>query len=236
MTRALGEAARQIHTAPDFQSTLDTVVEAALRSLPGIDHVGVSITHRDGKIETMAATDRMVWNLDELQYELGEGPCLDAIRRDPVVHVDDLKRHVDRWPHYVPKALEVGVKAQVGLQLFLEQETLGGLNLYATKSEHIDGKVRDLAELFATHAALALGRIRQEENLNSALYTRKVIGQAIGILMARYELDEDRAFQYLARVSQNSNMKLREVAVELVEETNDRNTPQGRRLQQTIDR
>jgi GAF domain-containing protein len=224
ITGGLAEATRQIHSAPDVESALHTVVEAAQRSLPGITHVGVSITHRDGTIETMAATDPVVGSLDQLQYEMGEGPCFDAIRHGPLIQVDGLAAHADRWPHYAPKALALGVRAQLGLRLFLEEETLGGLNLYAMEQDHIDPDVRQLAELFATHAALALGRIRQEENLHSALHARKVIGQAIGIVMAQYELDQDRAFQYLARVSQNSNVKLRDVAEELVLLTNERNS------------
>src|SRR5690606_1122688 len=100
----------------------------------------------------------------------------------------------------------------MGLRLFTEQATLGGLNLYSTQTDTIDPDVQHVAELFATHAALALGRARHVEDLNTALQTRKVIGQAIGIVMERYQLDEDRAFQFLVRVSSHSNVKLRDVA------------------------
>ena len=217
---ALAQAAREINSPHDLTSTLDAIVHAAERSLHGIDHVGISIAHRDGKIETQAGTDQLVWDLDALQYELEEGPCVHAIRTQPVTVVNDL-RHEQRWPHYVPRALEYGLKAQMGLRLFVDDETIGGLNLYSTDGDRIDPDVVHTAELFAAHAALALGRAQREEELNCALANRKMIGQAIGIVMERYELDEDRAFQYLVRVSQHSNIKLRDVAQELVDQANE---------------
>jgi AmiR/NasT family two-component response regulator len=97
------------------------------------------------------------------------------------------------------------------------------LNLYSRRSYAFDADTRRAAWLFATHAAFAMGRTRQVqelEELHQALVTRKVIGQAIGIIMQRYELDEDRAFEFLIRVSRSSNTKLREVAYEITEKQN----------------
>lgn len=222
LARAIAEAARQMHSQQDLASTLQVIVDTAQRSLPTIDQVGVSVTHRDGRVETLAATDELVWKLDELQYELNEGPCLDAIRLDPIVRVDHA-RHEQRWPRYIPRALGLGLRAQLGLRLYATDGTLGALNLYSLESEVIDPGAMVMAELLATQAALALGHARQAEHLNTALFTRKVIGQAIGILMGRYELDEDRAFAFLTRISQNSNIKLRDVAARLVETTNAEN-------------
>jgi GAF domain-containing protein len=218
---ALAEAARDINSPRDLDSTLDAIVQAASRSLPGVDYVGISIAHRNGEVETKAGTDQLVWELDQLQYELGEGPCVYAMEKDPVVVVNDI-RHERRWPHYVPRAVERGLKAQMGLRLYHEDETLGGLNLYSVSVDLIDPDVQHTAELFAVHSALALGRARREQDLNSALMTRKVIGQAVGMVMERFGLDEERAFQYLTRVSQHSNIKLREVAKEIVAQGNDR--------------
>lgn len=133
---------------------------------------------------------------------------------------DDL-RHDGRWPRYAARAVERGVKAQMGLRLLLEEKTLGALNLYSTLEDTIDPDVQYVAELFAAHAALALGRARQVEGLNTALQTRKVIGQALGIVMQRYQLDEDRAFQFMIRVSSQSNVKLRDIAQEIVDRMNE---------------
>jgi GAF domain-containing protein len=207
---ALAQAAREINSPRDLESTLD-----------GIDHVGISIAYRDGKIETKAGTDQLVWELDALQYDLGEGPCVHAIKMEPVTVVNDL-HHEQRWPYYVPRAIGYGLKAQMGVRLFVDGQTVGGLNLYSTDGQTIDPDLVHTAELFAAHAALALGRARREEDLNSALASRKTIGQAIGIVMERYQLDEERAFQYLVRVSQHSNIKLRDVAQEIVAQGNDR--------------
>jgi GAF domain-containing protein len=218
---ALAQAAREINTPADLDSTLSAIVEVAARSLPGIDHVGVSIAHRDGRVETKAGTGPLVWQLDQLQYELGEGPCVYAVAAETVVVANDI-RHEQRWPRYVGPAVKAGLRAQMGLCLYAEEKTLGGLNLYATAVDRIDPEVEHAAELFAVHAALALGRAWREEGLNTALQTRKQIGQAIGIVMQRFQIDEDSAFHYLARVSQHSNVKLRDVAQELVQQANDR--------------
>src|SRR6478735_10562332 len=118
-------------------------------------------------------------------------------------------------------AVAKGLRSQIGMRLYTERETLGGLNMYSTSSDTIDADVLHMAELFAAHASLALGHARREEQLSTALLTRKVIGQAIGILMERHGLDEDGAFAYLTRVSSHSNVKLRTVAQEIVDLAND---------------
>lgn len=218
---ALAQAAREINSQSDLDATLDAIVHAAVHSLPGIDHVGISIAYRDGKIETKAGTDQLVWDLDSLQYELNEGPCVHAIRAETVVKVEHIE-HDQRWPNYVPRALKYGLKAQMGIQLFVDDKTLGGINLYSTDTPTFDPDLEDAAELYATHAAIALGRVRREQDLNIALQTRKIIGQAIGMVMERYGLDERRAFEYLTRVSQHSNIKLRDIAQEIVEQGNER--------------
>jgi GAF domain-containing protein len=216
---ALTEAAKAINGHRTLEETLDAIAQAALRSVPGFNHVGISITHRDGKIETMAGTDQFVWDIDDLQYRLGEGPCVDSIRREPVVVLEHV-RHEQRWPRYIPRAVAAGLRAQLGLRLYTDEETLGGLNLYSTESATIDPDALQVAELFASHAAIALGRAQHEHQLNEALMSRKVIGQAIGIVMERYQISEDRAFHFLVRASSTSNTKLRAVAQEVVDSSN----------------
>jgi GAF domain-containing protein len=225
LASALADAARTINSPRSLDETLHTIVETAQRSLPGIDHVGVSLAHHDGRIETVAGTDQLVWELDQIQYELGEGPCYYSITAEPVVRLErahQVDRQDDRWPRYLPQALARGLRSQLGLRLHVDDETLGGLNLYSTERDEIAEETLLAAELFAAHAALAMGRARTEEQLNSAIATRKVIGQAIGILMERYQLTEERAFAFLTRASTTSNIKLRSVAQELVETTDER--------------
>jgi len=220
---SLAEAARTINGGHSLEETLDAIVWAARSSIPGIDHAGISTTERGGKIVTRAHTDQMVLDLDDLQYALKEGPCVDALYEDHVVAVPDI-RHDQRWPNYVAKAVpSTGLKSQVAVRLFLDDKgTLGGLNLYSTEREDVDPDAAGIAELFAVHAAIALGQAKETVGLNEALGTRKVIGQAIGIVMERYQLNEDRAFAFLARASSTSNIKLRDIAQELVDEGNNR--------------
>ena len=220
ISAALLKAAQEISQPRELQTTLDTIVETAAHSLPGIDHVGITIASRSGAMETKAGSDTFVWELDKLQYELHEGPCLHAIAVEPVTTVEWAGRD-QRWPQFMPLAVAKGLRSQMGLRLYTETETLGGLNMYSTSSDTIDPAAMHMAELFAAHASLTLGHARREEQLSTALVTRKVIGQAIGILMERHALDEDGAFAYLTRVSSHTNVKLRSVAQEIVAQRND---------------
>jgi len=225
---ALIKAAHEISQPRAPQTTLDTIVETAARSLPGIDHVGITIAARSGAMETKAGSDTFVWELDQLQYELQEGPCVHAIALEPVTTVEWARRE-QRWPRFMALAVAKGLRSQMGMRLYTETETLGGLNMYSTSSDTIDPDAVHMAELFAAHASLALGHARREEQLGVALLTRKVIGQAIGILMERHALDQDGAFAYLTRVSSHTNVKVRRVAQEIVDERNDLSKTLGRR-------
>jgi GAF domain-containing protein len=219
---AMARAARAIHTPLSLDETLCTIADTALLSLPSFDAAGVCTIDKHGKAHTRAATRQLVWELDRLQYELSEGPCVDSLRDADVVTAPEL-RHDQRWPRYVPGAVGLGVKSQLAARLYLDDEgTLGGLNLYSTTSAKLPSDTEHTAELFATHAAIALGSARQLEGLNEALQTRSVIGQAIGILMHRYTLDGDSAFSLLIRTSSHANVKLRIVAERLVSAANAR--------------
>lgn len=217
----LAQVAVEINAPTTVDATLDRIVHTARRSLPGIDHVGVSVSRRDGGIETRAATGDLVLALDELQYRLNEGPCLYALRAATVVRVEDAARET-RWPQYMPEAVKRGVRSQLVLQLGLDGQTLGGLNMYSTSVDRLDDELLHTAELFAVHAALAMGRARTEEQLRSGLSTRTGIGQALGLLMERYSIDSDAAFAFLSRASSVNNIKLRDVAAEIVSDANAR--------------
>lgn len=130
-------------------------------------------------------------------------------------------RHDHRWPRYIPPAVKEGLRSQLAVRLFLDDHgTVGGLNLYSTISEEIDPEAEQVADLFATHAAIALGNARERDSLNQLLGSRKTIGQAIGIVMERYGINQDQAFAFLVRASSTSNIKLRDIAQALVDERN----------------
>jgi GAF domain-containing protein len=217
----LAQVAQEINSPESLAATLQSIVHTARRSLPGIDHVGVSVAQRNGRVETKAATGELVLQLDELQYSLNEGPCLYAISAATVVRVEHAAQD-DRWPRYLPAAVRLGLRSQLGLQLGLDGKTLGGLNMYSTSVDTLDDETLHMAELFAVHAALAMGRARTEEQLRAGMSTRTLIGQAIGLLMERYGIDEDAAFAFLSRASSVNNTKLRGVAAEIVADANAR--------------
>ena len=223
---ALATAAREITGPQDLDATLDLIVNVARDSMPGIDHVGISLSHRDGRVDTQAATDPLVRELDRLQYELGEGPCLHAMDTGEHVRVEHA-RHEQRWPAFMRAAAPVGLRSCLGVRLSVETRTVGALNLYSFSQDTIEAETEQLAELFAAHAGLALGHARRLENLNAALESRKVIGLALGILMERMDIDEDRAFVYLTRISATTETKVRDVAASVVAEVNTRNLEDG---------
>lgn len=223
---ALTEAAQEIHRHRSLDDTLDAIVRAAQQTVPAFEHVGISITHSNGTIETRAGTGQLVWEVDELQYKLAEGPCYDAIRHGGVTVMDDIDEE-ERWPRYVDEVRRLGLRAQMGLQLYTDEGALGGLNLYS-RAPGVDPDAIQLAELFAAHAAIALGRARHEHQLNESVASRQAIGTAVGIIMERYRIPEDRAFQFLVRASSTSNIKLRAIAQEIVDSTAERFVNEGR--------
>jgi GAF domain-containing protein len=220
---ALAEATRHLGDAQDLDATLLAIITVARDSMREVDHVGISVGHRDGRVETLVMTDDMVARLDELQYALGEGPCLYAMRSRESIVVPHA-RHEQRWPRFIPAAVAIGLRSQLGVRLDVGETTVGALNLYSVSADEISPETEQLADLFAAHAALALGHARRLENLNAALASRKTIGLALGILMERLDVDEDRAFAYLTRISATTETKLREVAAQVVDQVQTRNT------------
>ena len=206
----MAEAARALNEPETMEEVLDRLVRAACTAIPGVDFAGVSIARRSG-IQTMAVTDPLVEKADAAQYELGEGPCLDAIAGNTVMLVTDMRTE-RRWPQFAPQAVALGVLSQMGVEIFRDGSTAGGLNLYATRPHAFDDSTRHAATLFAVHAAVALNKVMTVTGLTEALQTRQHIGEAVGIIMERYTIDEHAAFRYLVRISQNSNIPLREVA------------------------
>jgi GAF domain-containing protein len=218
--KSIASAARSLNQQESVEATLQTIATVMANSVPGFDHVGISTVDKAGHVTTRAHVGRLVMRLDDLQYGLGEGPCVDALNGDDLVVVPHLGS-ARRWPRYVPEATELGIRSQLALRLHLgDGSTLGGVNLYSTISDEVDGNARALAALFGAHSAIALGHVQERAQLSAALESRKVVGQAVGILMQRHGLSEDRAFALLVRASNDGNIRLRTVAQELVDELN----------------
>jgi hypothetical protein len=165
-------------------------------------------------VHSYAATDDVLEGLDRTQDDLREGPCYHALTESPHVISRDLR--VDpRFPRFGRAAADVGILSQAGLRLFRTGGAVAALDLYSTQVAAFDD-LRRLDRLFAHQAATALSYARELDNLHEALKTRTVIGQAVGILMERYGLEDQQAFAFLTRLSSTQHVKLRALAEEVV--------------------
>lgn len=213
------DAARRLRdalTPADLDQTLANITAAAVEVLPDVQLASVTIKHADGRLDTYAPTDQVLCDVDAAQYDLQEGPCYEAAT--DTVHVTAPNLASDsRFPRYAPVALEAGIRAQAGIRLFDARGSDGALNLYSRQV----GAFQDLAvlrELFAHQSAMALDYAREVSNLKQAIESRQLIGQAVGMVMERYGMDEARSFALLSRLSQEQNVKLRDLARQMVDE------------------
>lgn len=220
LATTLERAARRLLERGDEEGvdhTLELVVRGAVQTVPHVDEAGISLVTRD-RVESHAPSSERVNDLDQLQNQLGEGPCLDSIGQEQRIVVDDTAAATDRWPRYAAAAAERGIGSMMSFQLFAEKGSAGALNLYASRPHVFDESTADAGRLFAAQAALVLHGAQRIQGLHTALESRDVIGQAKGILMERFDVGQARAFSMLVESSQNTNMKLAKVAEWLVGE------------------
>lgn len=213
----MAAAARELQSQADPQETLETAVKLAVSDVDGAESAAVSIGHVKGQIETPASVGEMAVRGDQLQYETGEGPCLDAIWEEQTVYSPDLAAD-PRWPAWGARtAEETGAQSILAFHLFTQGQSVGALNLYSKTLDGFSATDRDEGLALAAHIAVALASARELETLGVALDTRTLIGQAIGIVMERYSLKGPEAFALLSRLSQTANVKVRNLATEIVE-------------------
>jgi transcriptional regulator with GAF, ATPase, and Fis domain len=215
LARIFADIARTLLAEPNPQSTLERIVGLAVAIIDGCEHASITVIH--GRIvSSPAASDATPAALERLQSLTGEGPCLDAIRQREVFQTGHLSQE-RRWPNFASRAYsQFRIESIVAFRLFAQQATLGALNLYSTQPDAFDEHEVAVGSVFATHAAVALSSSQEILHLSDALGTRALIGQAVGMLMAREHVSEDRAFNMLVRASQRLNTKLRLVAEDLV--------------------
>jgi GAF domain-containing protein len=206
-----GEVARQLlgeHHTPD---TLQRIVELAVEHLDACEFAGISYVERQ-QITSPASSSDVPRIVDEIQSEVGEGPCIDAIRNRELFQTGNLPAEV-RWPHFSRRAHdETGVMSILAVRLFADNETMGALNLYSTRPDAFDDTDVAFAAVFATHAAVAIDSARREANLEHKAASRDLIGRAKGIVMSLQHVTDERAFQMLRVASQRLNVKLTQVA------------------------
>jgi GAF domain-containing protein len=196
--------------------TFEGVVRRAVEMVPGCDAASITLLGRRGSTETVAATDSASDALDELQYHLGEGPCLDASFEEGAVVVSDVLTD-RRWPEWSARAHALGLGSAVAIRLSTARETLGALNLYSRSRGGFDGDAVDIAVIFAAHATEAMSKARLVTGLQAALESRHLIGIAQGVLAVRYGISYESAFDVLHRYSNDTNTKLRDVAARVAD-------------------
>ena len=202
---------------------LQIVAELTNEAMPGDPETSVTLLVRD-RPTTVATTGQLAVDLDETQYDRGHGPCLHAARSGELTEITDTRTET-RWRDYLPRAVEHGNLSSLSIPLAIDQEeqVTGALNVYARRAHAFDEDSRAVATRFGPYASVAAGNLyayqsarRTADNLQAALESRAVIDQAKGVLVERYRLTPDQAFQLLAQASMNANRKLRDVADDLV--------------------
>ncbi|WP_375476581.1 ANTAR domain-containing protein [uncultured Jatrophihabitans sp.] len=211
---------RELAAQHSIEEVLAMITARALEVIPAAEHAAISRGH-DGAFETVAPTSDLPLQVDQIQYDLGSGPCVDAILDNTCFRVGDLATDPS-WPEFGPQAAaDYGIRSMLSVRLFVEAEgQLTGLNLYAGAVDAFDDSDETTAVLLATHGALAVTAGRRQDkidNLERALLSSRRIGIAIGILMATHKITADQAFDLLRIVSQNKHRKLVDVAESVVE-------------------
>jgi GAF domain-containing protein len=209
------EVARALAHEDDLETTLQRIVDLAVETVPGAAHAAISSARRRRAVTTVASSSALARSIDDVQYETQQGPCLDAIFEREVVEVDDLSS-TDRWPGFARRAAGLGVLSMLSFRLFVEDDVAGALNLYNGDPSGFGERSHRLGHVFAAHAALAWDHEREVAGLRTSVESRTLIGQAQGMLMAVHGVSPDDAFGLLREASQRRNIRLRDLAQEVV--------------------
>jgi GAF domain-containing protein len=211
----MAELARAMAGPRTPEEILAEVTAAAVELIPGVDTAGVLLLRKSG-YESLAGTMDIPHRLDQLQMKFNEGPCIQAAVDDVVVRTDDFRDEV-RWPKYSPAVVEVGVLSGISFKLFTADHTAGALNLFGFKPYTWSNEDETIGSVLAAQATAAILANQHGRQLETALLTRDRIGQAKGIIMERYQVDDMRAFNMLRTLSQESNIKLADVAAKVID-------------------
>jgi hypothetical protein len=217
----LSQTASVLLSAGDVNAALQQVVDLAVATIDGCDFAGIFLIEH-GVVATKVLTDPVVAEIDGLQRQVGQGPSLDAIGERGTFYADDLTDD-PRWAAFGPLAASAGIRSVLAMHL-QSKDVLGTLNLYARYPRAFGVIDRAKGLVLAALAGLAFAAPDAEEDearrlhdLQWALATREVIGEAQGILMERERITSSQAFEILQRAAQYLNIKVREVAQNLVD-------------------
>ncbi|MGN5236145.1 ANTAR domain-containing protein [Rhodococcus sp. SJ-3] len=212
----MAELARSMTDATDLESSLERLTTAAIALIPGADSAGVLMVTGPSEFETHAATSELTRRVDKIQAELREGPCVDAALEAEMTHTADL-RSEPRWPQFSAAAVEAGVFSMLSFRLFTHGNESGALNLFASEAGAFDAESMHVGGVLAAHAAIAVLSSRKELQFKSALASRDLIGQAKGMLMERFAVGAEQAFQMMVQLSQETNTPVSVIAARIVE-------------------
>ncbi|MEU4191808.1 GAF and ANTAR domain-containing protein [Kribbella sp. NPDC026611] len=204
----------EMHDAVGVEETIGAVVQFALQALD-CSHAGVALYSRGGQPEIPAVTDPVVAEIYKFQLGSQDGPLMAAMREGTPVLIRDTACD-QRWPEWSIMVSSLGVRSVLDVPLTL-RHTVGVLGLYSRRPDGFSADDEAIAHILARHASVAVGTARREATMAAAVDARKLVGQAMGILMERFDVDGDRAFAILKRYSQDTNTKLRDVAQQLVD-------------------
>lgn len=218
LAESLSALARDLERTDDADAMLTAVVAAAVAMIPGAEDGSISTVAARRRITSSAHTGDLPVQVDAIQEDVRQGPCLDAINQQQTVRVADLATET-RWPLFAQRASHTGARSMLSLQLFVDGDNLGALNLFARTPDAFTDESERIGLLVATHAAIAYAGVRKATQLGQAVMSRDLIGQAKGILIERHQINGEQAFQMLTRTSQNSNRKLNDIAAELAHGT-----------------
>ncbi|MEX5710123.1 GAF and ANTAR domain-containing protein [Parafrankia sp. FMc6] len=220
---ALGSLSGLLMTSQPLETTLTRVAGFAVTAIPGADGVGLTLIEA-GQPDTIVASTNFVRVVDEVQYRLREGPCLQAVA-DRRTQICGSLGGESRWPRFGPRAGRLGVHSALSLPLLVTDRVVGALNVYAHEQDAFTASAVRLGELFSEPAAVAVANAqvlaqtqRLAAQLESALTNRATIDQAIGIVMSRSGASAQEAFDVLRERSQRDHVKLADVARRLVED------------------
>lgn len=221
LVAAVTELGRTLITAAgDDGLDIDTLVAVAARAIPRADHAALTLVRGNRPPETTASTGELPYEVDRIQYETGEGPCLEAIENDEIARVDDLATD-QQWPKFAALAVErTPVRSMCGVRLRIPGNQRAALNFYATRPHAFTELDVGIAAILSTYVALAMerdGAKRSAENLEKALQSSRQIGAAMGVLMARHLMTPEAAFAQLKTASQHLQRKLRDVALHVLD-------------------
>jgi GAF domain-containing protein len=205
--------AMQVHAA--LPETYSLISRTAVSTILGCGHAALSIARRDAPPVTVGMTDMLPAAVDELQYDCGQGPCLDVLAKHDISRTQDLATD-DRWPAFTTKAVrQTGVRSMMCFRLFMQDDVIGSLNLYSRRIDAFDDYDLAIGVILAGHGSLALAAARHRaavENLNRTTHTSRDIGIAMGVLMAKRGVTREQAITMLRNTSKHLDLQLGDVA------------------------